>query len=415
MTSFIAELRRRNVLRVAAAYAVVGWILIEAGSVLLPTFGAPEWFFKVYVLLVVAGFLLTLLLAWILEWTPEGVKLERDVDRSKSVTEQTGHKMNYGIIGLLVAALTISLTLNVTGLRDKKSESLSAGVGSSIAVLPFESISADPENELFTDGIHDDLLTSLANIGALKVISRTSVLEYRNPVRNLREIASELGVDTVLEGSVQRSGNNVRINAQLIDAQTDEHIWAKTYDRELTAKNIFHIQSEISAEITTALKAQLTPEEQGRLVSVPTENLEAYSLSMAGRSNVYKRRLETLTAAREQFQGAIKLDPGYSHAYSGLAESVLLLMINHNVIPYDEAYQLASEALDKALELDPQNADAYASLGLLKMNISKHERSGQELTEAETAFRRAIELSPNHAGTYSWFASLKSQEMDLEG
>lgn len=404
MTSLIAELRRRNVLKVAAAYALVSWILIEAGSVLLPTFGAPEWVFKVYVLIVGAGFLVALVIAWIFEVTPEGVKLEKDVDRSASITEQTGQKLNFGLIGLLAVALAVSVTLNITGLR--KSE---VNTGRSIAVLPFTSRSTDPENLLFTDGIHDDLLISLANIQALKVISRTSVLEYRDTTKNLRDIASELGVDTVLEGAVQRAGNAVRISVQLIDADSDKHLWAKRYDRELTAKNIFAIQTEISEEIAAALRTQLTPEEQGRLASVPTENLEAYSLQAAGRNNLYKRRLETLNLARSQFEQAIALDPEYAQAYSGLADSLLLLSINHQSLPRDEVYRQAQVALDKALELDPSSADAYASLGLLKLDIWQQTRSGPEFDEAEAAFRRAIEISPNHARALMWYAGLVGQ------
>ena len=317
MTSLIAELKRRGVLRVGAAYSVASWILIEAGSVLLPTFGAPESVFRTYVLVIIAGFLLTLLLSWFFEWTPQGIKLEADVDRSELATDEITRKLNYSIIGLLVVALTISVTLNITGLRKASPIADIPVRAASIAVLPFENRSINPEHALFADGIHDDLLTGLANISALKVISRTSVLRYRDSTRNLPEIASELGVDTVLEGSVQRSGGNVRVNVQLIDAQTDKHIWAKIYDRELTAKNVFQIQSEISAEITNALRAELTPEEKGRMASIPTENLEAYSLWVAARDNVYKRRLETLQAAREQYRAAIELDPGYSMAYSG--------------------------------------------------------------------------------------------------
>lgn len=411
---FVAELRRRNVHKIAAAYALVSWILIEAGSVLLPTFGAPEWFFKGYVILIIAGFLLALMLAWLLELTPEGVKLDKDIDRRTPVRKDSPSKMTYSIIGLLIVALTISITLNVTGMRSAAQPVETEVRGSSIAVLPFENRSTDPENALFADGIHDDLLTTLANIQALKVISRTSVLKYRNPTRNLPEIASELGVSTVLEGSVQRAGNNVRINVQLIDAKTDEHIWAKIYDRELTAINIFQIQSEISAEIAHALKRQLTPEELGRMAAVPTENLQAYSLYLAGRGNISKRTLTTLQEARRQFQDAINLDPNYSLAYSGLADSILLLTINHKAIPHEEAWELAKNALDKALTLDDQNADAYASLGLLRMTRMGHNKSEMEMSGAETAFRRAIELSPNHAQAYSWYASLKTEQGDFD-
>jgi len=218
MTSFISELRRRNVLRVAATYAVVAWIIIEAGSVLLPTFGASESVFQAYVVVVVTGFLVSLVLAWVFEVTPEGVKLEKNVDRSESITPQTGRRLDLIFIALLVIALGISVMLNVTGIRDASVARLGAIDRSSIAVLPFTSRSTDPQNQLFADGIHDDLLTRLANVAALKVISRTSVMEYRDTTKNLREVAEELGVGTILEGAVQRIGDSVRINAQLIDA-----------------------------------------------------------------------------------------------------------------------------------------------------------------------------------------------------
>ncbi len=400
MSSFITELKRRNVLRVAAAYGVVSWILIEAGSVLMPLFGASEVVFKIYVVIVAAGFVAALVFAWILEVTPEGVKLEKDVDRSSSITQHTGRKLDFTIIGLLIVALAVSISLNVSGMRDAVISR------ASIAVLPFANLSTDPENAFFADGIHDNLLTSLANIGSLKVISRTSVMEYRDTTRNLREIGEELGVANVLEGSVARSGDNVRINVQLIDASTDEHLWAHRYDKELSAKNIFTIQTEISSAISAALKAKLTPEEMDRIADTPTENLEAYNLVVTGRANLYQRRLETVTQAREQFEQAIELDPNYAEAYSGLADSLLLLYINHSAISAKETFARAQEALDKALELDPELADTYASLGLLKATMWGQTRSGPEYDEAEEAYKRAIELNPSHSQAYAWYAGL---------
>ena len=410
MSSFFAELQRRNVLRVAAAYGVVAWIIIEAGSVLLPTFGASESAFQVYVVVVLAGFLASLVLAWVFEVTPEGVKLEKNVDRSETITPQTGRTLDFAIIGLLVVALGISVTLNVTGIRF--SHQLPAGAANrmSIAVLPFESRSTDPENVLFADGIHDDLLTRLANIGDLKVISRTSVMEYRVTNKNLRQIAEELGVGTVLEGAVQRVGDNVRISAQLIDAETDEHLWAKSYDRQLSMQNIFAIQSEISEEITNALQATLTTEEHSRLANVPTENMAAYALYRQGRDNVYKRRLETLLEARKQFEQATQLDPNYAEAYAGLADAVLLLFNNHLAISREEALSVAEAALDKALSLDPDLADAYTSLGFLKHKIWEETRTGPELEEAEAAYLKSIELNPNHPRAYMWFAGVRTAE-----
>ncbi|MCP4300982.1 MAG: tetratricopeptide repeat protein [Gammaproteobacteria bacterium] len=414
MTSFVSELKRRNVLRVAAAYAVVAWIIIEAGSVLLPTFGASESAFQTYVVVVVAGFLASLVFAWVVEVTPEGVKFKKNVDRSESIAPKTGRRLDFIIIGLLIIALGVSVTLNVTGMRDAHVAPVATIDRSSIAVLPFTSRSADPENQLFADGIHDDLLTRLANIAALKVISRTSVMEYRDTAKNLREIAQELGVGTVLEGAVQRVGDNVRINAQLIDASTDEHIWAKSYDRQLSAVNLFALQSEISEEITRALKATLTNEEQLRLANIPTDSLAAYSSYTQGRDNLYKRRLETLLKAREQFEEAIALDPNYAEAYAGLADSALLLLNNHQAISLDEAFDVAETSLDKALSLNPDLADAHASLGLLKHKMWEETRTGPGLEEAEAFFVSALELNPNNATAYMWFASVRGTQRRIE-
>ena len=216
MTSLFSELRRRNVFRVAATYAVVAWIIIEAGSVLLPTFGASELTFKIYVVVVAVGFFVALVLAWVYELTPEGIKLEKDVDRSESITSRTGRRLNVIFVVLLIVALGVSITLNITGMRDAPDETLAAADRLSIAALPFTSRSTDPENQLFADGIHDDLLTRLANIGSLKVISRTSMMEYRDTTKNLRQVGQELGVGTILEGAVQRMGDTVLVSDRFL-------------------------------------------------------------------------------------------------------------------------------------------------------------------------------------------------------
>ncbi len=416
MGTFLSELKRRNVLRVAAAYALVAWIIIEAGSVLLPTFGADETTFQVYVIVVLAGFLVSLVAAWVFEITPEGVKLDKDVDLTVPRDVRTTQKFNYAIIGLLIVALAVSITFNVSGVRDtfQAVGDTHRELRRSIAVLPFVSLSVDPDNALFTDGIHDDLLTKLASIGSLKVISRTSVLEYRDTSKKLRQIGEELGVDTVLEGTVQRVGDNVRINVQLIDAQTDEHLWAQTYDRQLTMQNIFSIQSEISAAISNALRATLTPRTEVAATSIPTQSIRAYSLYVSGRDNLYLRRIETLQEARRQFEQVIELDPNYAEAYVALAECALLLFINHNALSRLEAYAIAQQNLDKAFNLNTELADAYATLGLLKTNQWAQTRMGPENAEAEAAFEYAISLNPNHAQAYMWFAALRDEEQRYE-
>lgn len=415
MREFISELRRRNVLRVITAYALATWIIIEAGSVLLPTFGATTGTFQVYVIVALIGFVVAVT-AWIFEITPQGIQFDKSVQKTPEQTLKSRRKMNYLIIGLLVVALSVSITFNVVDFEEPAMlPSYAPITRNSIAVLPFTSRSSDPENALFADGIHDDLLTMLANTDGLKVISRTSVMEYRDTNKNLRTIGEELQVDTLLEGAVQKVADNVRINVQLIDAYTDEHLWARTYDRQLSMQNIFSIQSEIAAAITNALQARLRVDQEKRQTAeLPTESLRAYSLYTSGRDNLYLRRLETLQQARNQFERAVQLDPDYAEAHVGLAESVLLLYINHMAVSREEAYELTQRSLDTALELDPDLADAYATLGLFKTSVWAKLHDEEAKREAEAAFERALLLNPNHARAYMWFASLRDAEQRLE-
>lgn len=412
MSTFVSELRRRNVLRVAAAYALVAWIIIEAGSVLLPTFGASETTFQVYVVVVLLGFLVSLVFAWIFEITPDGVKLDKDVDRSDPQVRGKTGLTNYGIIGLLVVALAVSITFNLTDIRGLSGSSAADIMMNrrSIAILPFTSRSTDPDNVLFADGVHDDLLTKLANLGSLRVISRTSVMEYRDTTKKLRDIGAELGVDTLLEGTVQQIGDNVRINVQLIDAETDEHLWARIYDRTLTVDNLFAVQSDVSAEIAGALHAQLIPNQSFAAVSIPTQNLRAYSLYTSGRDNLYLRRLDSLQTAKAEFEEAIRLDPDYAEAHIALAESLILLTINHQAIPRGEAFASAQEHIDRGIELDAALSDAYAAQGLLKTQQWILTRIGTDNLDAEAAFEQALALNPNNASAYMWFASLRDAE-----
>lgn len=413
MDSFFSELRRRNVLRLAATYALVAWILIEAGSVLLPTFGVPDWFFRAYVIVILASLVASLVLAWVFELTPDGVKLDSEVDR-KAQPKRDRSRSNVVIITLLAVALGVSITFNVTGVRSQDPAPEGLAVMDSIAVLPFTSRSSDPDNQFFADGIHDDLLGRLADIGSLRVISRTSVNEYRDTSKNLREIGAELDVDTVVEGAVQRSGSQVRITVQLIKAGTDEHIWAETYDRELTASNLFHIQSEISSQIANALRAALSPEEEIRLAVVPTDSLQALSLYTAARNNLYLRRFDTLLEAREQFERAIEIDPNYAQAHAGLAETVLVTLTNHNAIPFEEAHKIAEDAVARALEIDDQLAEAHAVQGLLEYSRHKINKTGDADQRAAAAYERAIALNPNLANAYVWYATVQESRGDLE-
>ncbi|MCZ6559257.1 MAG: adenylyl cyclase, partial [Gammaproteobacteria bacterium] len=325
--SFIQELKRRNVFRVAITYGAVGWLLVEVASVLFPTFEAPAWVMKVFATIIFLGFPLALFLAWSFELTPDGIKKEKDVDRSLSITAQTGRKIDYVIIAVLVLALGFFVYDKFVLSPGQKAALVDAGIQGatgqadatpvtekSIAVLPFENISRNEAHEPFTIGIHDDLLTQLSKIGSIKTISRTSVLQYRGTTKTIPQIARELGVATILEGGVQRVGDRVRINVQLIGAKTDVHLWAETYDRQLTATNIFMIQSEIATAIADALRATLLPTEQKRLATIPTENLEALEAYFLGKQSMAKRTRTALVGAVDYFKKAIELDPDFALA-----------------------------------------------------------------------------------------------------
>jgi len=434
--SFFEELKRRNVFRVGIAYVIGGWLLLQLTDVLSQLLALPEVVGRVIVLLVAIGLPVTLFFAWAFEMTPEGIKKEKDVDRSKSITQVTGQKLNNTIIGILVVALAyfaVDKFVLAPGRAHPGSDHLSEQAAGkttktgeksaltpveataqaeteaepiiskqSIAVLPFDNRSNREEDQFFTDGIHDDLLTTIARIGSMKVISRTSVMEYKNTTKKLPEIAKELGVANILEGGIQRSGNKVRINVQLIDAETDEHLWAEIFDRELTTNNLFDIQSEISKAIADALEATLTDQEEQLINRRPTENLAAYNAYMLARQLLPKRTSSALQQAREEFERAVKLDPGFALAWVGVADSAML-QSDYGTLGIDESLEIQQTAIDRAMEIDPQLGEAYASQGQIYSTQSRW-------SQAENSYRRAIELSPNYATAYHWYANHLSRK-----
>ncbi len=405
MASLLAELRRRNVFKVSAAYAVVGWIVVEIASVVLPGFSAPDWVFKVIMFVVILGFPFAVIFAWGYELTPEGLKREKDVDRSQSITGETGQKLNYAIIGLLALAVIVLVAKDLIPISSDSPESVVADDVNrkSIAVLPFTNRSAAAENaEFFAAGIHDDLLTVLSKMGDLKVISRTSV-ERLNPDMSMKEIGEELGVATILEGGVQRAGDRVRINVQLIDSDTDEHLWAETYDRQLSANNIFAIQSEIAEAISTALKATLSPEEQAQITAAPTSDIDALYAYQLGKQRMEKRISTSLEEAASFFQRAIDRDPNYAVAYVGLADAHLRLT-EYGGLSLDEGLSIAERSANSALALDDRLGEAYASIATVHWKQRKFD-------QAERAFQQAIELRPNYAPAWQWYGTLLAWDM----
>ena len=277
--NFFGELKRRNVYRVVVAYAVVGWLLIQIATQVFPFFEIPNWAVRLVVLLVALGLPVALILAWAFELTPEGIKRAEDVPAERSVPGAKGRKLDFFIIAVLVAAVA----LLVFDRWRRREAATTSPEDRSIAVLPFQNLSRDPDNAFFADGVQDEILTDLARVAELKVISRTSVLQYKTDrPRNLREIGQQLGVAHVLEGSVQRAGNRVRVNAQLVDARIDRHVWAETYDRDLA--DVFAIQSEIAKSIARELRAKLSPGEKEAIERPATTDVAALDLYMRART-----------------------------------------------------------------------------------------------------------------------------------
>jgi len=412
--SLFSELERRNVIRVGVAYIVVAWLIIQVAETLFPLFGFGDGPARIVVIVLAIGFGPALIISWAFELTPDGLKRDSDVNPESSIAPSTGKKLDRTIMVVLVLALAyfgfdkfvldpqrdFDITESATRAgADQAREEARLGMLSdkSIAVLPFTNRSERKEDEYFTDGMHDELLTRLSRIAALKVISRTSVMRYRDTEKTIPEIARELSVATILEGGVQRSGNQVRINVQLIDAHTDEHLWAEIYDRELSAENLFAIQSEISTAIADALKAALSPEERSLVYDLPTSNLDAYNHYLRGRQRMAARGKEDLENALAEFEQAAEIDPEFALAWVGIGDSSHLLF-EIGVFERSDHQEMHMQAVEKALALNDRLGEAYASLALSYQDL-------REIDKANTAMQKSIELNPNYAQAYHWYAN----------
>ena len=402
MPSVWNELKRRNVVRVGLAYAVVSWLILQFTDVLISLLSLPELVGRVVVLVVVIGFPLTLIAAWAFELTPDGIKLDKDVDHSSSAAPGAGHKLNV----LTITALSLALVFVVLDKYVFEEIHLgreSTDVQSAIAVLPFTNRSEESENAaFFADGIHDELLTRLAKIADLKVISRTSVMAYRDTTKNMREIGAELGVGNVLEGGVQRAGNRVRINVQLIDIQSDETLWANSYERELTTANIFSIQREISMAIAKALHATLTPDEQERLAAVPTASIDALEAYFTGKQLADERTKESIEAAIQKFEQAITYDPNFALAHAGLAYAWLLIPEYSASVDRGLARSHSEQAAARSLALSPELPEAMT---VMAWNRLIHE---YDWAAAEDLLRQALEIQANNSDALHWLSHVRS-------
>jgi TolB-like protein/Flp pilus assembly protein TadD len=392
--SLYNELKRRNVLRVGAAYVVAAWLIIQVVETIFPAFGFGDAAIRVVVIVLAIAFIPSLVLSWVFEITPEGMKREVDVVRDDSTTFVTGKRIDRIIMVLMVLALGYFAfdkfvldparddQIVETAHQEGRSEALVESYGDkSIAVLAFVNMSDDASNEYFSDGISEELLNLLAKIPELRVTSRTSAFSYKGKDLKLTEVARELNVAHILEGSVRKAGNQVRITVQLIEARSDTHLWSETYDRRLD--DIFAIQDEIAAEVVAQLRVTLL----GAIPTVEETDPKAYALYLQARHLVYQLTPENMARAATLYQQALAISPDYAAAWTGLS-----IMYTHQADmglgPNDESYNLAREAAEKALAVNPEYAPGHARLGWITMIYDG------DLAAAARHYDRALALAP---------------------
>jgi TolB-like protein/lipoprotein NlpI len=410
---FLQELKRRNVFRVGVAYAVVSWLIIQIIETVSEPLGLPDWTEAFFIVLVLAGLPLVLIFAWAFELTPEGLKKTEEVDKEKSVTSVTGRKLNYTIIAVLVVALGYSVwdrqgmveqNETTTALQETPDEIVRTSAAS-IAVLPFVNMSADPEQDYFSDGISEELLNLLAKIPDLRVPARTSSFQFKGQNLDIADVAEQLNVKHVLEGSVRRADVRIRVTAQLIEAESGYHLWSETYDRELT--DIFLIQDEISAAIVEALSATLGINADAAPHVKAAANPEAYNAFLFGQHLVQKRTKSDIEAAIPNFERAIELDSTYAPAHANLGLAWYLLTASrptYGTLTLEESLGKALPHIEMALQLDPELADAHGVMGLTL-------DARQRFEEALPYFAEALRLNPSYIEVRNWY----SQTLDALG
>src|SRR5437667_964173 len=398
LRNFFAELRRRNVYKVAVAYAVVGWVIAQIATQIFPFLEIPNWIVRLVIILIAIGFPIALVIAWAFEATPEGIKRTEVADAMPG-SAATGRKKHAWIYVVVIAA-TISVTLFFLGRYTAGNKSVASASNElpakSIAVLPFDNLSRDPDNAFFAEGVQDEILTRLAKVADLKVIARTSTQKFKSAPENLPDIAKQLGVANILEGSVQKVNDQVRVNVQLINALTNAHLWAEIYDRKLS--DIFAVQSDIAKTVADTLQAKLTGSEKQLMEAQPTNDTAAYELYHKARSFWAKRSGDNIPKAIGFYQQAIERDPNYALAYAALANSYVLLPYYTGAKQHD-SFTRAREAALKALQIDPNLPDADTALGKIR-NFADIDMQG-----SIREFERAIELNPNDASAHHWLGS----------
>jgi len=411
--SFFAELKRRNIYRVGVAYAVVTWLLLQVLDIVAPIIVLPDWVPKLVLTLMVIGFPVAMLFAWAYEITPEGIKREKDVDRSQSITGHTGRRLDRITIGVLIAVVALLLVDKFLLTEGEVASQLAArqaepaqntgsaqdagssqDTGPSIAVLPFVNMSAEASSAYFSDGLADTVLHMLAQVHQIRVAARTSSFQFRDQAMDIAEIGRQLNVGSVLEGSVQRAGNKIRITAQLIDVSNGFHLWSGNFDRNLD--DVFAVQDEIANEVVSALKVSLLGTPDLDLGNDQTDNLDAYTEYLLAISDLDKPDSESLAKSVVHLQEAIRLDPNYARAWSTLARAYLALG-GYGTMRFKEAHAAARDAAGRALELAPDSSEALAVLGIADLREGNLRNAGELLS-------KAIETGPNDAFAAATYA-----------
>ncbi len=369
LTKFLAELRRRHVYKVAVSYLVVGWLTIQIASTVVPALHLSDTITSAVVVLVFLGFPIALILAWAYETTPEGIKR---TEETGTTTPKKGHAWIYVVVIGVVFSIGLFFLGRYTASTAESNPALN---NKSIAVLPFENLSSDKDNAYFAEGIQDEVLTRLSKIGALKVISRTSTSHYASSPQNLPEIAKQLGVANILEGSVQKVNDAVRVNVQLIRAATDDHLWAESYDRKLT--DIFGVEAEVAQNIASTLNAKLTGAEQQMLEQRPTNDPAAYSAYLTGKVQVLTLNPEGVKAAIQSFSEAVRLDPQFALGWAALSQANSLLFFMAEATPQHRA--AAEKALAEAMRLQPQLAETQLARAYFQYYIRRDKEGAKEL------------------------------------
>jgi TolB-like protein/Tfp pilus assembly protein PilF len=418
--SVIAELKRRNVFRVAALYLVAAWVLLQVGDLLFGLLDLPTWTNKLLFAALVLGFVPALIFSWVYELTPEGLKREHEVERNASITAETARKLDLIVVGLLVIAIVVVAVERFTPRTAPIPAGTDAASGAppveapleaaakSIAVLPFADMSAGKDQEYFADGLSEELLNMLAKIPELRVAARTSAFKFKGEKIDVQEVAQKLKVAHVLEGSVRKSGNKVRITAQLIKAADGYHLWSETYDR--TLDDIFVVQDDIAGEVVKALKLTLlgpTPVPRSKPV-----DLEAYNLALQGRFFLDRRSRKDLERAEEYFRRSLERDPGYAVSWAGLSQ-VYLRRADLGHVPAADGYGQARKAAERALALDPRLVDAHLAMDWIQGSYD------WDWAASDASILRALDLEPGnaealrHAGTLAYTLGRWNEAIDL--